>query len=94
MDPGLKAKASYRQVDISDKAQLEESLKDIQSNLGSIRHIIHTAAVMRDAAIPNLTPAAFDEVQRPKVVGAWNLHLASQQLALTLDSFVVLSSTK
>ncbi|TEB25722.1 hypothetical protein FA13DRAFT_1796228 [Coprinellus micaceus] len=45
---------------------------------------------MRDAAIPNLTPAAFDEVQRPKVLGAWNLHLLSQKLALTLDSFAVL----
>ncbi|KAJ3506790.1 hypothetical protein NMY22_g17136 [Coprinellus aureogranulatus] len=93
MDSALKAKASYRQVDITNKGQLEESLKSIQSDLGSIRHIIHTAAVMRDAAIPNLTPAAFDEVQRPKVAGAWNLHVLSQKLALTLDSFVVLSST-
>ena len=94
MDSSVKAKTSYRQVDIVNKEQLEETLKGIQSDLGSIRHIIHTAAVMRDAAIPNMAPAAFDEVQRPKVVGAWNLHLLSQKLALTLDSFVVLSSTK
>ena len=85
---------TYLTVDITDLTQLGGALKGIQLEFGPIKHIIHTAAVVRDAAIPNMSPAAFDEVLRPKVLGAWNLHVAAQSLDLALDSFVVLSSTK
>ncbi|KAJ2925849.1 hypothetical protein H1R20_g11245, partial [Candolleomyces eurysporus] len=94
MNPRLQARTSYRRLDITSKQQLETQLKEVQNKLGPIKHIIHTAAVMRDAAIPNISPASFDEVARPKVSGAWNLHVLSQELDLNLESFVLLSSTK
>jgi len=94
MEPRLRCKASYHQVDITNSVQLEAALKAIHVEHGSIRHLIHTAAVVRDASIANVSPALFEEVLQPKVRGAWNLHQISQRLSLTLNTFVMLSSTK
>jgi KR domain len=35
-----------------------------------------------------------ENVLRLKVIGSWNLHVASQELNLALESFVLFSSTK
>ncbi|KAF7965781.1 hypothetical protein HWV62_41795 [Athelia sp. TMB] len=82
----------YSQVDLSDLSSLVDALKSIQQRLGHISAVIHTAGVIKDVVISKLDDNALTEVLTPKISGGWNLHLASQQLNLKLDSFVLLSS--
>ncbi len=84
----------YRQVDVCDMDVLKKALADINANYGGIKNIIHTAAVVTDSTIVATKPSDFEAVLLPKVTGSWNLHVASQELNLALQSFVLLSSTK
>ncbi|KDR66936.1 hypothetical protein GALMADRAFT_232327 [Galerina marginata CBS 339.88] len=83
----------YRQVDVCDMESLKNALADINHVHGGIKNIVHTAAVVNDSTIKSTNPTAFSDVLRPKVIGSWNLHIASQELKLALDSFVLFSST-
>ncbi len=51
---------------------------------------MHTAAVVDDALIVDLSPERFLPVMAPKITGAWNLHKAT--LDEDLDFFVLFSS--
>ncbi|KAK0471022.1 hypothetical protein IW261DRAFT_1612345 [Armillaria novae-zelandiae] len=82
----------YFQADASSKDTLHRVLLEIQDRFGAIRNIIHTAGVVRDAIIPNVTEHDFEQVLKPKIDGAWNLHTLSIELGLTIDHFVLLSS--
>jgi len=73
---------------------LKGALADINHVYGGIKNIIHTAAVVNDGLIRSIDTATYESVLRPKVLGSWNLHVASQELNLALDSFVLFSSTK
>ena len=84
----------YRQVDVCDMDALKKALADINATHGGIKNIIHTAAVVTDSTIVATKPSDFEAVLLPKVTGSWNLHVASQELNLALQSFVLLSSTK
>lgn len=75
-------------------AAVRAAFWDIETRLGPIRNIVHTAAVVKDATIHTISEAAFEQVLRPKVQGAWNLHYVSEELKLTLESFVLLSSIR
>ena len=55
-----------------------------------VRGIIHAAGILDDGLIQNLSWERFQKVLQPKVIGAWNLHLATQNL--DLDWFVCFSS--
>ncbi len=52
--------------------------------------IIHGAAVLQDSTIQRMDQDTFKKVYMPKAMGAWNLHLASENL--DLDFFISLSS--
>ncbi len=52
--------------------------------------VIHGAMVLRDEFIADLDDATFQTVLRPKMNGAWNLHLATR--ALPLEHFICFSS--
>jgi thioester reductase-like protein len=73
---------------------LKIALSEINTYFGGVKHIVHTAAVVNDATIAATNAAGFENVLRPKVIGSWNLHVASQELNLTLESFALFSSTK
>ena len=73
---------------------LKGALADINHVYGGIKNIIHTAAVVKDGLIRSIDTATYESVLCPKVLGSWNLHVASQELNLALDSFVLFSSTK
>jgi KR domain len=88
--------ASEKQVLLSPSRRLrplglELALSDINMQFGGVKNIVHTAAVVNDAST---SVAGFENVLRPKVIGSWNLHIASQDLNLALESFVLFSSTK
>ncbi|KAK0184742.1 polyketide synthetase [Armillaria mellea] len=86
------SRVEYFQADASNKETLHRVLLEIQDRFGAIRNIIHTAAVVRDVIIPNVTEHDFEQVLKPKIDGAWNLHMLSIEMGLTIDHFVLLSS--
>jgi NAD(P)-dependent dehydrogenase (short-subunit alcohol dehydrogenase family)/acyl carrier protein len=75
--------------DTADAAQLNALLAIVPGDV-PLTAIYHTAGTVADATIPALTPAALDEVMRPKVDTAWNLHQATAQLPIR--RFVLFSS--
>ncbi|KAK0216459.1 polyketide synthetase [Armillaria nabsnona] len=90
--PSASSRVEYFQADASNKETLHRVLMEINDRFGAIRNIIHTAGVVRDAIIPNVTEHDFEQVLKPKIDGAWNLHVLSIELGLTIDHFVLLSS--
>ncbi|KAF8180341.1 hypothetical protein K438DRAFT_1725600 [Mycena galopus ATCC 62051] len=83
---------AYMQGDVSDIRALRQVLQEIQAAHGEIKHILHSAASISDALIDSVTTESFDRVIRPKVHGAYNLHLLTAELSLELDSFALFSS--
>ena len=83
------------QADVSDYASLTRALDaalggSAKSGGPGLAGIVHSAAVLDDGMIPDLTPARFRGVLGPKALGAWNLHKAT--LGENLDFFVLYSS--
>ena len=73
--------------DVADRHQVEEVFRTFPD----IKGIVHAAGVLADQTLPNLQPAAFEQVYRPKMKGAQNLHESTQHLHI--DFFVLFSST-
>lgn len=86
----LGGKVHIVKADVSDERQVANLFKSVRSKTVPLRGIFHAAAVLDDGMISRLTPKRFSRVMDPKVAGAWNLHLASADLAL--DHFVMFSS--
>ncbi len=55
-----------------------------------LRGVLHAAAVVKDATLPNITDDLLERDWAPKVYGAWNLHQATA--SAPLDWFCVFSS--
>ncbi|KAH3732369.1 polyketide synthase [Pelomyxa schiedti] len=75
------------QVDVSDIQQLSAVVKKANNLMG----IFHVAGVFGAARIQDLTTESIKNVLDSKIVGSWNLHLASQTVS-TLQHFVLFSS--
>lgn len=73
--------------DIADTDFVQFIFKKYSAHL---KGIIHTAGVLNDSAIANLTAEQIKQVLQPKVAGLWNLHQYS--LPLELDCFIAYSS--
>ena len=58
----------------------------------AVKGIIHAAGVVDDVRISDMTPEHLARVMRPKLHGAWNLHVSSLKHELALDHFVLFSS--
>ncbi|KAJ5745662.1 hypothetical protein N7520_010844 [Penicillium odoratum] len=78
-----------RQADVSKAAAIAE-LCNTSTDWPSIAGIIHSAGVLNDAYAQETSKDDFWKVFAPKAIGAWNLHLATEKLAL--DFFVMISS--
>ncbi|MFD0311706.1 SDR family NAD(P)-dependent oxidoreductase, partial [Streptomyces sp. NPDC127119] len=82
---GLGATVEIAACDVADRDALRALLTD--RRLGAV---VHTAGVLADGMIANLTPHGFDQVLRPKVDGALNLHDLTRDQ--DLGAFVLFSS--
>ena len=77
-------------ADVSDQNAVKQLVASIADEGQGLRGVFHAAGVIDDALIPDLTRDRMDAVMAPKLVGAWNLHQATQ--TLSLDHFVLCSS--
>jgi NADP-dependent 3-hydroxy acid dehydrogenase YdfG/acyl carrier protein len=78
--------------DISDHTQVWQLVEDCRRTLPPICGVIHAAMVLRDALLENLAFGDYCDVIKPKVAGAWNMHMALAAHHVDVDYFVVLSS--
>ena len=78
-------------VDISNADSLNKILTTVRAEMPPLTGIIHSAAVIEDAPILNLSGDQLERVFQPKMVGAWHLHQAT--LKDPLELFVLYSSS-
>lgn len=76
--------------DAADRRRMGEIYDEICRSMPPLRGIIHTAGVLRDAALINQNSADADEIRRGKVEGAWILHELTRDIPL--DFFVLYST--
>ena len=77
-------------ADVSLDADVVRTFEAIRQSMPPLRGVIHAAGVLDDGMIPDQDWKRFRKVMAPKVLGAWNLHLATRRL--DLDFFVLFSS--
>ncbi|KAF2702907.1 putative polyketide synthase [Pleomassaria siparia CBS 279.74] len=75
--------------DVAEETQVDLLLETCAGKLPPIRGVIHSALVLKDALLQNMTVHEYRLGLRAKVSGAMNLH---QKLPHDLDFFVLLSS--
>ncbi|MCP4262403.1 MAG: SDR family NAD(P)-dependent oxidoreductase [Planctomycetes bacterium] len=78
------------QADVSRQEDVERILDTIKNSMPPLRGIIHAAGVLDDGVLLQQTWERFSQVMAPKVDGAWNLHILTQEMPL--DFFVCFSS--
>ncbi|WP_316979472.1 type I polyketide synthase [Shumkonia mesophila] len=76
--------------DIADPDDVRRLMEGIDGSPLALRGVIHAAGILDDRTIARMDWERFTTVLRPKMLGAWNLHLAT--LDRPLDFFVVFSS--
>jgi acyl transferase domain-containing protein/NADP-dependent 3-hydroxy acid dehydrogenase YdfG/acyl carrier protein len=81
---------SYQQLDITDEQSLKNCLKSIDENNAPLKGIIHTAGIIEQGLISELTEDHFINMLKPKLEGTWLLHKHTEKYAL--DLFVCFSS--
>ncbi|MFI1919551.1 type I polyketide synthase [Nocardia sp. NPDC020380] len=85
----LGAHVTVESCDVTDRAAVDALLARIPDE-HPLTAVVHTAGVIDDAMLGDVTPERLSAVLRPKIDGAWNLHEAT--LGLPLRAFVVYSS--
>ncbi len=76
--------------DISKAEDLSKILFEIGQAMPPLRGVIHAAGILDDGVFLQQNWKRFADVMRPKVQGAWNLHLQTRDLPL--DFLVLFSS--
>jgi len=76
--------------DIIDAAELSRVMQRIHANMPPLKGVVHAAMVIDDALIANLDGSRMENVLKPKLLGAWNLHMLTRDIQL--DHFVLYSS--
>lgn len=86
----LGAMVDYRQLDIADFGAVRALVESLDADSTPLVGIVHAAGVLDDAPLERQTHERWQVVARPKVLGAWNLHLATERADLRY--FVAFSS--
>ncbi|MBD2522077.1 type I polyketide synthase [Nostoc sp. FACHB-133] len=84
------AKIKVLQADISQAEEVARAIAQLDQDMPPLRGVIHSAAVLDDGILLQLTPERLHKVMQPKIEGAWNLH--THTLNKPLDFFVLFSS--
>ena len=84
------AKVSVLLGDVSVPWDVEEIFQQMGESLPPLKGVIHTAGVLDDGLLQNMSWQQFTKVMAPKVQGTWYLHQQTQDLEL--DFFVCFSS--
>jgi 3-oxoacyl-(acyl-carrier-protein) synthase len=71
-------KASAQVCDIAEPEQVQTLVEQISQGEMPLRGVFHTAGMIEDRPIAELTRQDLSKVMRPKALGAWNLHLATR----------------
>jgi acyl transferase domain-containing protein/aryl carrier-like protein len=77
-------------ADVASRDALSAALEQIRARGPRLGGIVHAAGVLNDGVLVRQSAADFEEVMRPKVDGAWNLHELTQ--GHSLDFFICFSS--
>ncbi len=80
-------------LDVTDGDSVEAEITRLSKNEMPLKGIVHSAAVLDDGLLSQLTPERMVNVIRPKVAGAWNIHRALANDGPELDFLVSFSST-
>ncbi|WP_204053386.1 SDR family NAD(P)-dependent oxidoreductase, partial [Microbispora siamensis] len=83
------AEVTVAACDVADRDALADLLAAVPAGR-PLRGVVHTAGVLADATLTELTPDALAAVLRPKVDAAWHLHELTA--GLPLNRFVLFSS--
>ncbi|MEM9018420.1 MAG: SDR family NAD(P)-dependent oxidoreductase, partial [Verrucomicrobiota bacterium] len=84
------AKVLDLRSDVRDPDSVNDAFSLIDSKLPPIAGVVHCAMVVDDGMISELSPDRFRKALDPKMLGAWNLHLATKDR--DLDHFICFSS--
>ncbi|MFN6568072.1 type I polyketide synthase [Dendronalium sp. ChiSLP03b] len=86
----LGAKIIVARADVANYDDMARMFEQIQTAMPPLRGIIHTAGVLDDGILLQQDWNRFVKVMSPKVNGAWNLHVLSEEIPL--DFFICFSS--
>jgi acyl transferase domain-containing protein/acyl carrier protein len=84
------AKVLVAKADVSQERDVARIFEQISASMPPLRGVIHAAGVLDDGLLVEQSWERFAKVMDPKVAGAWNLHVLTQDLPL--DFFVLFSS--
>lgn len=84
----LGAVVEIAQIDVTDGAAVRELLAS--SDRPPLRGVVHAAGTLADGVLAKMEWDQFESVMRAKVMGAWNLHHATEEQSL--DFFILFSS--
>lgn len=84
------SKVLYMQIDISNLSEVNKGIQLVRKKFGSLNGIIHAAGLMSSTPFLQSDQKEFEKFLAPKLQGAVNLDLATQDT--NLDFFVVFSS--
>jgi len=77
-------------ADVADMTQLDDALNKALHDLPPLKGVVHSAAVLRDSMIANITREQVEMSLQAKAIGAWNIHEYTKDL--DLDFFTMYSS--
>jgi len=84
------AKVLVAKGDVSHERDVARILGEVRETMPPLVGIVHAAGVLDDGMLLQQPWESFTKVMAPKVEGAWNLHVLTQDLPL--DFFVMFSS--
>ena len=75
-------KATYHTCDVTDPQAVKRVLGEVVTRYGRIDGIIHSAGILKDALLSQITPDDVSRVLDVKFLGAWNLFSAAKDAGL------------